>query len=863
MHVQQIRERFLQYFERHGHTVVRSASLIPERDPTLFFTNAGMVQFKNVFTGQERRPYARATSVQKCMRVSGKHNDLENVGHTPRHHTFFEMLGNFSFGDYFKREAIDFAWEFLVDELGLDRSRLLATVYRDDDEAFVLWQRYLPAHRIGRCGREDNYWSMGDVGPNGPCAEIHWDLGEHFTPDNEPDPWGFGHDAGRYMEIWNLVFMQYFTDEAGVTTPLPDPCVDTGMGLERLAVVMQGADSNYGTDELAHLMNHAADIAGLTDARDAEQEVGLRVLADHGRAAAFLLADGVMPSNVDRGYVLRRVMRRAIRHGVKLGIDRPFLHEVAAETARTMAPAYPELAQWSEKIERFTLAEEETFRRTMHRGLERLDAAFADVQAAGTGILPGEVVFVLHSQDGFPPDLTAVIAAERGLAIDEAGYRAAMEQHRALSSGDTGHGGAAPGTGTGLAGIDSAFTGYEHTAADAVVRAVRRGDDDEVAVVLDATPFYAERGGQTGDTGRLEADGAVVTVTDTVLEGETIVHQGRIEGGPLAEGDAVRAVVHESRRDAIRRNHTATHLLHAALRAQLGEHVAQQGSLVAPDRLRFDFSHVARTTTEELTALEEAVNAEVRRNGPVTTEVTSYDDAVSRGAMALFGEKYGDDVRMVEIPGTSVELCGGTHCARTGDIGLFKILSEGSVAQGVRRIEAVTGEGAVQHLHGLEAERRAMAATLKAQVHELPERVERVVAERKELQRQVDELKAKLASGGGQADLSPQDVDGVAVIAAEVEADAKVMRDQADKLLDSLGSGVVVLGSRDERSARLVVKVSKDLAGTIHAGKLVGQLAADVGGKGGGRPDMAQAGGKSPEGLPTAIDRVAELIRSR
>jgi alanyl-tRNA synthetase len=870
MNVQDIRKLFLQYFADRDHTIVRSAPLIPQGDPTLFFTNAGMVQFKNVFSGKEKRAYTRATSVQKCMRVSGKHNDLENVGRTRRHHTFFEMLGNFSFGDYFKEEAIEYGWDFLTRVMGLPAERLLATVYRDDDEAFDLWRRYLPAERIARCGRADNYWSMGDVGPNGPCAEIHWDLGDDYTPDNEPDPWGFGHDAGRYMEIWNLVFMQYFTDREGNTTALPRPCVDTGMGLERLAVVMQGAESNYETDELAQLTRRGAELAGLTGDISVEQRTSLRVLADHGRATAFLFADGVMPSNVDRGYVLRRVMRRAIRHGVKLGIDRPFLHELATHVVEVMGDAYPELVQWREKIERFTLAEEETFRRTMHRGLERLDLAFEQLPEGSE--LPGETVFVLHAQDGFPPDLTAVIASERGFGIDQVGYTKAMEEHRAVSGGmGTGDAaGPAPGTGAGFDGQTTTFCGYDQDAAAGQILALQVAgvgaqsatEGQGVAVVLDRTPMYAERGGQVGDTGTLRSDDAEVRITDTVLDGETIVHVGEVVRGTIEVGQTLDAGLDLERRGDIQRNHTATHLLHAALRRALGDHVAQQGSHVAPDRLRFDFSHVQAATPEQLAEVEGLVNAQIRADLPVDTVETSYDDAVSRGAMALFGEKYGDDVRMVEVPGTSVELCGGTHCSRTGEIGLCKVISEGSVAQGVRRLEAVTGRGAEEYVRELEGLRAAVAGMLKAQPGDVHDRVARLVADRRALARQIDELKARLASGDAGGTTDPVEVAGVQVIAAEVEADAKVLREQADRLMEKLGSGVVVLAARDERSARIVVKVSRDLTDRFHAGKIVAQLAADVGGKGGGRPDMAQAGGKAPDGLPAALERVASILEN-
>ena len=873
MKVHEIRQRFLKYFEDNGHTIVRSSSLIPAGDRTLFFTNAGMVQFKNVFSGEERRDYTRAASVQKCMRVSGKHNDLENVGRTPRHHTFFEMLGNFSFGDYFKREAIDFGWEFLTGDMGLDPDRLYATVYREDDEAYELWRQLgLPAERIGRCGKKDNYWSMGDTGPHGPCSEIHWDLREGYALDHEPDPWGRGHDAGRYMEIWNLVFMQYFTHADGRTTDLPRPCVDTGMGLDRLAAVTEGVKTTYETDELTRLVQRAAELAGVEPDADPERQVSLRVLADHGRATAFLLADGVLPSNVDRGYVLRRVMRRAIRHGVELGIDEPFFHTLADTVVEVMAPAYPELTRWREKIVRYTRMEEETFRRTLHRGLELLERTFTGLEGAEEPVVPGDVVFRLHSRDGFPPDLTRVIAEERGMAIDDEGYRTLMTEHRAISGGmgTDATDGAAPGTGTGYAGLQTEFLGYEADEADGIVLAVRRGGvpveaanaGEQADAVVDRTPLYAESGGQVGDRGTLIWEGGRATVLDTVKEGSVQVHRIQVEDGTLTEGQAVHLQVDGARRGDIRRNHTATHLLHAALRSVLGDHVAQQGSVVDPERLRFDFSHFQAVTAEELAQVERAANEQVRRDTALSIEHTAYDAAVERGAMALFGEKYGDLVRVVEVPGFSIELCGGTHCARTGEIGLIKIVSEGSVGAGVRRIEALTGRGTEAYLRDLERERTELAALLKAQPHEVLLRARRLSDESRAQRKTIEELKQRLAGGDATARIERFDLDGVVLVVGEVEADAKEMRDRADRLQEQIRSGVVVLGSRDEGAARLVVKVSKDLTDRFHAGKIVAQLAAGVDGRGGGRPDMAQAGGKAPERLPEVLAGVPDLLRS-
>ena len=874
MKVHEIRQRFLKYFEERGHTIVRSSSLLPKNDPSLFFVNAGMVQFKNVFTGEEKRDYTTATSVQKCMRVAGKHNDLENVGHTARHHTFFEMLGNFSFGDYFKRQAIEYGWRFLTEEMGLPPERLYTTVYKDDDEAYQLWLDIgVPAERIARCGKEDNYWSMGAVGPNGPCAEIYWDLEDRYVPENIPDPWGFGHDSARYMEIWNLVFMQYFTDRDGVTTNLPHPCVDTGMGLERLAAVMQGKATNYETDEMARIMDFAAKLAGIEGEPDPKQRIALCVLADHARATAFLMADGVLPSNAEEGYVLRRVMRRAIRYGVTLGIDKPFMHEVAEETVRTMAPAYPELGQWRDKTVKFTLAEEETFRRTLARGLKLLEESFLELAAGGHTTVPGPVVFELYSRDGFPPDLTRVIASERGFGIDIEGYEQLMKKHREISGGmgTDGVDANAPGTGGDFDGLETIFTGYDETESEGTVLAllVDRQEVDEVSAdntadaVFDISPFYAESGGQVGDRGGANSEELSVMVHDTVKEGQTTVHRIRVANGTIRVGQKLLWKVDVDWRDHIRRNHTATHLLHAALRQELGNHVAQQGSVVDNNRLRFDFSHFEALSVDELSNIEEKVNKQIRRNTPVNVDEMSYDEAVGKGAMALFGEKYGDEVRVVDVPGFSTELCGGTHCDRTGDIGLCKIVSEGSVGTGIRRIEAVTGLGAEQFVRKLQNEQADIAGLLKAQTHELVPRVSRLVDERKELERQIGELKEKVASGGGSSALEPREIAGVQVIAGEIEAEAKVLREQADRLMEQLGSGIVILGSRDDNAARLVVKVSKDLTDRFHAGRIVGALAAGVDGKGGGRPDMAQAGGKNPAGLPDTIAGVEALLTSK
>ncbi|MCK6526442.1 alanine--tRNA ligase [Myxococcota bacterium] len=876
MHAQEIRDRFVRFFAERGHRHVPSSSLVPEGDPTLFFANAGMVQFKGVFTGEEVRDYSRAVTVQKCMRVSGKHNDLENVGFTARHHTLFEMLGNFSFGDYFKRDAIAFAWELLTQGYGLPVDRLWVTVFTADDEAYGLWRDLgVPPERIARCGEKDNFWAMGDTGPCGPCSEIFWDLGEDFLPDGEPDPWGRGHDAGRYLEIWNLVFMQYERAAGGELTPLPRPSIDTGMGLERLASVLQGKRSNWDTDEFQALVALESTISGVPYGRAFETDASLKVIADHARAAAFLVADGVMPSNEGRGYVLRRVMRRAIRHGVKLGIERPFLHEVASKVVDLMGPAYPELEGRRAFLVKAIHAEERAFRETLTRGLSLLDEAFAREEVRGGRSLPGQEVFVLHDTFGFPPDLTAVIARERGFEVDMVGYDQAMEEQRQRGREawkGSGEEAGAGGAWSGLAreGVVTEFLGYEgERARGRVIRLLRDGAEvpsaragEEVDVVLDRTPFYAESGGQVGDTGTLLGPGGEVEVLDTrrAPASAAIVHRGRVVSGLVAEGVELDAVVDAARRADVMRNHTATHLLHAALRATLGPHVQQKGSLVAPDRLRFDYSHFEPLTAEQLRAVEEAVNEEVRKATATRRRVTSYQEALASGAIALFGEKYGDQVRVVEVPGFSTELCGGIHCENTGQVGLFKVVSETGVAAGVRRIEAVTGRGAEALLRDLDRGRRDLAALLKVPEAEVHARVEKLLEERRGLQRQVDELRQEVLTGGGGGPVA-REVAGVKVLAREIQgADPRELRALGDRFLEALGRGVVVLGIRDDEKATLLVKVSADLTDRVHAGRMVNELARMVGGRGGGRPDMAQAGGQLPGGLPQAIEKAHDLV---
>ena len=875
-----IRRSFLSFFESKTHSVQPSSPLVPANDPTLFFTNAGMVQFKDVFTGADPRPYTRATTVQKCMRVSGKHNDLENVGFTARHHTLFEMLGNFSFGDYFKKDAIAWAWEYLTQVIGLPEERLYVSVFHEDDESYDLWlAQGVPAERIARCGAKDNFWSMGPTGPCGPCTEIHWDLGEDFVPDNEPDPWGKGWDAGRIMEIWNLVFMQferYEEDGSIKQRDLPKPSVDTGMGLERLASIAQGHTSSWEIDEFQTLIGVAGAIAGTTYGKDNTSDVAMRVIADHARAAAFLIADGIMPAAEDRGYVLRRVMRRAIRYGVKLGIDRPFLHEIADTVVDLMADTYPELKERRDFIGKVVLNEETAFRATLDRGLTLIEAAFTTMRENGESTLSGETTFQLHDTFGFPPDLTQVIAGEQGFAVDMAGYQHEMNKQRQrgrdawVGSGETGVAGV-------YRGLEERgpthFLGYAATEAEGVVQALLvEGEErqsvhhgEQVEVILGATPFYAESGGPIGDTGTMTwHDGGSATVKDVVKPaGAVFVHRTRVDTGVLNVGDRVTLTVDATRRADIKRNHTATHLLHAALRDVLGTHVQQKGSYVGPERLRFDFSHFGAVTADELARIEDIVNDQILADTATRVVETSMDEAKGMGAMALFGEKYGDVVRVVQVPGFSTELCGGTHCEATGQIGLLKIVSEGGIAAGVRRIEAISGRGAVRWARDLEARQSALSDRLKTPPEETLGKIEKLLDERKSLQRQIEELKQKLVTGGVGGGPEVRDVAGIKMIATVLSGvSGKELRGHGDALLDKLGSGVVVLGAADGAKASLLVKVSKDLTGKIRAGDVVRTLASEIGGKGGGRPDMAQAGGREPDKLPVAIDKAWGLVET-
>jgi alanyl-tRNA synthetase len=852
----ELRQAFLDFFSDHGHEVVASSPLVPGNDPTLLFTNAGMVQFKDVFTGEDKRSYSTAASSQRCVRAGGKHNDLENVGYTARHHTFFEMLGNFSFGDYFKREAIQYAWDFLTKTLELPEERLWVTVYEEDDEAADIWLKEMKVdpERFSRMGKKDNFWAMGDTGPCGPCSEIFFDHGPDITggPPGSPDE-----DSDRYVEVWNLVFMQFDRSADGEMTPLPAPSVDTGMGLERIAAVMQGVHSNYQIDLLAHLVQAAADALGVKN----DGSSSLNVIADHIRACAFLIVDGVLPGNEGRGYVLRRIIRRAIRHGKKLGMDDPFFYKLVAPLAEDMGEAYPELAKAQAHVEKVLAKEEARFAETLDQGMEILEAAIADLDGKQ---LPGDIVFKLYDTYGFPVDLTADIARERGLSIDEQGFEAAMdgqrERARASSKFSAANGDALK------TDEKTEFLGYQGTEAPCriaalfkdgkAVDALENGDDG--AVILASTPFYAESGGQIGDQGILVQEGKLFRVDDTQKSGEANVHFGSVEQGTLSVGDSVEAVVDADRRQAIRLNHTATHLMHAALRKVLGEHVAQKGSLVAPDRLRFDFSHYEPVSAEQLQEIEDLVNEEIRRNTAAQTDHMTYDDAIESGAMALFGEKYGDKVRVLRLGDFSVELCGGTHVERTGDIGAFKITHEGGVASGVRRIEAMSGKGAMEWILANQRVLSELAGRLRSTPDEALTKVGQLLQRTKDLEKELAAAKQALVTGNT-TDHSDavEEIGGIKVLATRMDgADARTLRAAVDRFKDKLQSAVVVLGSVEDGKVRLAAGVTKDNTDRIRAGDLIKPVAEQVGGKGGGRPDFAQAGGNDPSRLDAALKSV-------
>jgi alanyl-tRNA synthetase len=866
----EIRTRFLKYFERNGHTIVASSPLVPGNDPTLLFTNAGMVQFKDVFLGLDKRPYVRATTSQKCVRAGGKHNDLENVGYTARHHTFFEMLGNFSFGDYFKRDAIRFAWELLTKEYGLDPDRMWVTVYHTDDEAYDIWTKEIkvPRERVARIGdkpggpkfQSDNFWQMGETGPCGPCTEVFWDHGPGIEggPPGSPDA-----DGDRYIEIWNLVFMQFNRDEAGTLHPLPKPSVDTGMGLERIAAVLQGVHSNYEIDLFQDLIKAAARVTG---AKDLESN-SLKVIADHIRACSFLICDGVIPGNEGRGYVLRRIIRRAIRHGYKLGQKQPFFHLLVEDLSRVMGEAYPELPAAKGRIAAVLKQEEERFAETLEHGMEVLEGALHREDR----MLDGETVFKLYDTFGFPVDLTADIARERGLQVDFAGFEAEMQQQRERARAASKFHMQA---GVEYKGKATEFHGYDTLKLEGRVLAIyKEGSSvaqieagDEAVVVLDRTPFYAESGGQVGDAGMLTSGHGTFEVHDTQkIQAEVFGHKGALKAGRLAVGDVVTAQVDADLRARAAYNHSATHLMHEALRRVLGRHVQQKGSLVDPWKTRFDFSHNAPLSPEEIREVEKLVNDEIRQNHPVEPRLMKYDEAIKAGAMALFGEKYGDDVRVIGMGEFSTELCGGTHVRRTGDIGFFKIVAQAGVAAGIRRVEAVTANGALEWVQQQNAQVEGVADMLKVQPGEVGARLHQIMDNVKSLEKELARLKSKLASNQGD-DLADQAVavGNARVLAATLDgADAKSLRETMDKLKDKLGSAAIVLGSVDAGKVTLIAGVTSDLTGKVKAGELVNFVAQQVGGKGGGRPDMAQAGGTEPSKLPQALESVAGWVKQR
>ena len=866
----EVRQQFLDFFADKGHEVVPSSSLIPGNDKTLLFTNAGMVQFKDLFLGDEVRSYKRAVTSQRCVRAGGKHNDLENVGYTARHHTFFEMMGNFSFGDYFKTDAIQNAWEFLTEVLKLPKEKLWVTVYADDDEAAKIWIEEIgfPEDRISRIGdksgkpyESDNFWAMGDTGPCGPCSEIFYDHG--------PDIWGGPpgtpeEDGDRYIEIWNLVFMQFERFPDGTMKPLPKPSIDTGMGLERLSAIIQNGHSNYDIDLFQYLIKHIADLSGIDDVENAS----LKVIADHIRSCSFLILDGVVPSNEGRGYVLRRIIRRAARHGHKLGLEGVFFHQLVQPLVDMMGEAYPDLADAQKRIEETLHKEEVRFGETLDKGMKLLNAAIADLDSK---VLPGDVVFKLYDTFGFPVDLTTDIAREHEIEVDEAGFNAAMDAQRETARA------------AGKFGVDytakldlsgkTDFTGYEQLESKQsnVTGLFVEGEAvDKIAagqsarVVLDTTPFYAESGGQIGDSGKLVTVDGVFIVADTQKQGDVFLHQGQLESGTLSLNNAVSAQVDAARRQAIVLNHSGTHLMHKAMRDVLGDHVEQKGSLVTAERLRFDFSHPDPVTAEQIAQIENLVNTEIRKNSATEAELTNMERALEKGAMALFGEKYGDEVRVLTI-GFSTELCGGVHVERTGDLGLFKLVSEGGVAAGVRRVEAVTGANALAWIDDRDAQLTTIAKSVKSNVQDASEKVQQLVDKSKQLEKELEQLKSKLAMSAGN-DLVSQavDVNGLKVLVANLEgADPKSLRDTADQLKNKLGKAAVLVATINDGKVSLVASVTKAESATIKAGELLSFVAQQIDGKGGGRPDMAQGGGTNAAALPAALDSVVDWVKER
>ena len=867
--VNDLRRAFIQYFEQQGHRAVPSASLIPQADPTLLFTNAGMNQFKRVFLGEETRAYQRAVSVQKCLRAGGKHNDLENVGYTRRHHTFFEMLGNFSFGDYFKEEAIRFGWEFLTSVVGLSKDRMWITIFREDDEADRLWRKIgVSPSRIVRCGEKDNFWQMADTGPCGPCSELHFDQGPSVPGDDTPNG-----EGDRVIEIWNLVFMQFNRDSAGTLNPLPKPSIDTGMGLERLTAVAQGRLSNYDSDLFTPLLAAIGRRAGAEYGAMEQADRSMRVIADHLRAITFLMADGVLPSNEGRGYVLRRILRRAARHGRLLGITEPFLHELTATVVDQMGEAYHELRPAAGTVAEATRGEEERFIATLDQGLPILNDMISKVKASGQQVLQGTEIFKLYDTYGFPMDLIAEACREQGITLDETGFEAAIEEQRtrARKTGGFEHETARPVLSDVATRVGTtAFVGYERLDSEGVVQALLQGDrlikeareGDEIELVLDVTPFYAEGGGQAGDQGVLTGTDGRVEIRETTRPVPTlIVHKGVVTSGSIRAGERLQLSVNPRTRQAAARNHTATHLVHAALRDLLGPHVKQYGSLVAPNRLRFDFAHFRPMSSRDIDEIESIVNEQVRQDQPVQTAVMGVQDAVAGGALAFFGDKYGDQVRVVQIDTFSKELCGGTHCRRTGEIGLFRIVSESGVAAGVRRIECLTGSGALDSLKRLEADVRELSDLLKVAPAEVVARTRKLSEQLKDKERELADVKLKMASTSS-TQAQAREINGVNVHAQRTDGlDVNGMRALADQLRDKLRSGVVALGAANDGKVSLLVVVTKDLVGRLKAGELIKEMAIEVGGTGGGRPEMAQAGGKNPDGLNSALEKVFGLVQ--
>lgn len=860
----ELRAAFLAFFKQREHSIQPSSSLVPGNDPTLMFTNAGMVPFKDVFLGREKRDYTRAATTQRCVRAGGKHNDLENVGYTARHHTFFEMLGNFSFGDYFKKDAIHYAWDFLTIELGLPAEKLWITVFEEDQDAEAIWLDDIKVDpsRLSRIGAKDNFWSMGDVGPCGPCSEIFYDHGEDVTggPPGTPEE-----DGDRYIEIWNLVFMQYDRDKDGKLHPLPAPSVDTGMGLERISAILQGVHNNYEIDLFQKLLKVASELTETTDLTNSS----LRVIADHIRSCAFMVVDGVLPSNEGRGYVLRRIIRRAIRHGYRLGSKDVFFYKLVDPLVQEMGEAFPEIKQAQEQVERVLKKEEERFAETLELGMKILESCIAKID--GT-VIPGDIVFLLYDTYGFPVDLTADFAREQNLTVDHAGFEVEMtaQRDRARAVGkfdadydqDIKH------------DSQTNFIGYDDCSGSAnIIGVFSKGQEvenldegEEGVVVLDKTPFYAESGGQVGDNGLIEMGNSVFKVSDTQKQGGNLfLHKGQVVQGQISNGQACKVSVNEQDRVATELNHSATHIMHAALRQILGDHVAQKGSLVNPERLRFDFSHFEPMTADEINKIESLVNEQIRLNNPVSAETMAKDDAVKAGAMALFGEKYGDEVRVLKIGSFSTELCGGTHVDRAGDIGCFKITSETGVASGVRRIEAVTGGACLEWIGNRDKTLSTIAGLLKSSIEKASDKVQQLLEKNKQLEKELDKLKSKLASSaGGELSAQAVDVDGIKVLAVRVDdIDPKALREMADQLKNKLGSAAVVLATVQGEKVSLIAGVTKDQTKRLKAGDLVNSVALKVGGKGGGRPDMAQAGGNNPAGLDEALKQVPTWVKEQ